>query len=264
VLLRHPYAGDLYAEIQDHLIEIVLGRHRRSEIQTPRGQEKTNVIKYNTDDMEGEPNNQYIEILQMQTLGKEIEELTEEFILSKDIPYEVKAPVLEEAASLVHDIFQAPRNKIPLVEVLQQKQEALRKKGGVIFVGQPKPPEIGQPPDLSEIPKWRGRNQDGKPLDFIGEHYGKWLLTFGAEQDAIYQDQIRRHDPKLLRGMIDQLRREGQGRKIKEFVKPRSVRTDRELAGIEPDTLIHADRLSTAMRHRQAYRARKAPKPSSE
>jgi hypothetical protein len=119
-------------------------------------------------------------------------------------------------------------------------------------------------PDVSEIPQWQGRRQDGSSLDFLKAHYGQWLSAFGTEkkpqEDIIFQDQIRSHDPKLLRGVMNQLHEEGQGRKIKEVVKTRSARVDRELANLLPDSLTRAERLGAAMRMRQT---RKSPKSSS-
>jgi hypothetical protein len=111
------------------------------------------------------------------------------------------------------------------------KIEDTMKRGGNPPIHQPNQEIRGEAPDLSEIPQWSGAREDVPALDFLKEHYGQWLSAFGAEQDAIYQDQIRKHDPKLLHGVVAQLRWEGQNRKIKEFVKPKSARTDRELAG---------------------------------
>jgi hypothetical protein len=194
---------------------------------------------------------------------RRVEESIQEFA-SSDIPGEVKTPVFEVTASLVQGIFHAAQNKTPIVEVLEQKLETLRRKGGVVFVGEPKPAETGQPPDLSEIPQWKGRRKDGAALDFLQAHYGQWLSVFNSQQeDAVFQDQIRRHDPKLLHGLTNQLLWEGQGRKIREFVKPRSARTDRELASITSESLKHAESLSVSKRRRQA-KVRTAPKPSSE
>jgi hypothetical protein len=183
-----------------------------------------------------------------------------ELLSSDAISGEVKADVLEKTASLVQDIFQASQKHIPFEETLQQKAQALQQKGD-IFVHQPKPVE--QPPDLSDIPLWRGRKQDGKPLDFIQAHYSQWLSSFGAEQDYVFQDQIRAHDKRLITGIENQLREEGQGRKVRDFLKPRSVRTDREVEALTADSLRHVERLRAAMRRRQA-KTKSSPKSSSQ
>jgi hypothetical protein len=177
-----------------------------------------------------------------------------ELLSSDAISGEVKADVLEKTASLVQDIFQASQKHIPFEETLQQKAQALQQKGD-IFVHQPKPVE--QPPDLSDIPLWRGRKQDGKPLDFLEAHYRQWLSRFGAPEDAVYMDQIHKHDPKLLQGVRNQLREEGKGDKPRDFIKPRSARIDRELANVTVEDLKKNTRLASTFhtRHRRAAEA---------
>ena len=214
------------------------------------GQEERNYLKLHNSIMEGELFRSATEKVKMQTSSK-VAESIEAFALS-DIPEEVKVIVFEEAASLLQDIFQAPQNNTPIVEVLKQKQEALQQKGGIIFVGQPPPAETGQAPEFSAIPRWQGRKQDGMPLDFIQAHYGQWLSAFGAEQDAIFQDQIRKHDKRLITAIENQLREEKQGRKVRDFIKSRSARIDREVAAFTSESLNNAERLRAAKRRRQA------------
>jgi hypothetical protein len=230
----------LHSEANDN--ERFFGSEKQ-DIHVLSRQEKSNKPKSPQAIMERNPYSQEIEKTELQIL-------TEDFLLS-DIPNEVKATVFEETTSLVRDIFQAAQNKTPIVEVLKQKQETLQQKGGVIFVGQPQPPEAGQAPELSEIPRWQGRKQDGMPLAFIQAHYGQWLSAFDAEQDAVFQDQIRKHDPKLLQGVSNQLREEGQNRKVREIVKPRSARLDRELANVTVEDLKKAPRLASTFYTRQ-------------
>jgi hypothetical protein len=111
----------------------------------------------------------------------------------------------------------------------------------------------GADPGLTEIPKWRGVKKDGPAFNFFQTHYGRWLAAFDAEQDSIYQYQIGHHDPKLLNRVRVELRREGQN--LRDYVKPISVRTDREIARFTPDELKYAEGLSTAMKRRQARKS---------
>jgi hypothetical protein len=164
---------------------------------------------------------------------------------------EQKAAALTQTATVVHDIFQAFQEHIPVEVVVQHKDQGLKKKSGAIFVPQSHQERGGQTPDLSEIPQWRGRKQDGMALDFIQEHYGHWLSAFGAEQDAVFMDQIRKYDRRLITGIENQLREEGQGRKLGQFIKPRSARTDRELAHLTVGDLQRIPRLGSTLSSRQ-------------
>jgi hypothetical protein len=231
----------LHAEANDK--ENFFGFEKQDNHILPR-QEKRTKLKSHKAIMERNP-------YRKETEKTELQILTEDFLLS-DIPHEVKTPVFDLATSLVRDIFQAAQNNTPIVEVLKQKQETLQQKGGIIFVGQPQPAETGQAPEFSEIPRWQGRKQDGMPLDFIQAHYGQWLSVFGAEQDTIFQDQIRKHDKRLITAIENQLREEEQGRKVRDFIKPRSARIDREVAAFTSESLNNAERLRAAKRRRQA------------
>jgi hypothetical protein len=185
-------------------------------------------------------------------------------IIPHTMPAERPIPIPAEA------IFTVGKTPHPQDEAIKQmmggvmerlgKIEDMAKRGSITS----NIPEARiETPDISQIPLWQGRRQDGRGLDFLQAHYGQWLSAFGAAQDNVFQDQIRKHDPKILQGVTTQLRGEGQNRKIRDFVKPRSVRTDREFADINPEALKHADRLSAAMKMRQVYKARKSPRPSS-
>ena len=191
---------------------------------------------------------------------RKMTESTEVFLSSHDISDTAKADVLEKTASLVHDIFQASQKHIPFEEALQLKAKALQPKTGDSFIHRPKPEVRGQTPDVSNIPLWRGRKKDGMPLDFIQTHYGPCLSAFGAEQDTIFQDQLRARDPKLLQGVSNQLYEEGQGRKLRDFVKPRAVRTERELESFDLATLKQAHRIKGLLSRRRLKK--EAPKDS--
>jgi hypothetical protein len=187
-------------------------------------------------------------------------ESTDKLLSSHALSDTAKADVLEKTASLVYDIFQASQNHIPFEDTLLQKAKGLQQQTGDIFVHRPKPEARGQTPDVSNIPLWRGRKQDGMPLDFIKAHYGRCLSAFGAEQDTLFQDQIRTRDPKLLQGVSNQLHEEGQGRKLRDFVKPRSVRTARELESFDLETLKQAHRIKGLLSRRR--RKKEAPQDS--
>jgi hypothetical protein len=178
----------------------------------------------------------------------------------EDIRLEQAKSGMMERLGKMEDIVKrwgnSPNNSEHTAQIFQRKT-------GDNIAQLPKPEGNEQTSGLTEIPVYRNRKLDGNPLDFIQAHYGKWLSAFGAEQDMIFQDQIRKHDPKLLQGITTKLRYEGQGRKLRQFVKPRSSRTDREFASIDPDARKHVERLSAAMKMRQVYNARKSPKPPS-
>jgi hypothetical protein len=191
---------------------------------------------------EGEPKQGKggVETAKLQALKKFGDSL-EKVISSHDISDEGKVEIINKTTSHAVDIFDARQKGVSFEQSLQQKAQTLQKKE-VIFSHQPKQEKAVQPPDLSEIPLWRGRREDGMPLEFIKIHYGQYLSAFGAEQNSVFQDQIRAHDPKLLQGVINQFREEGKGRKVGDFVKTRSARVDRELKSIDPEYLREAHR----------------------
>src|SRR2546423_9364805 len=102
----------------------------------------------------------------------------------------------QETAKLIFSVGKTPQ---PEDEKLNQvvygvvekigKLEDILKHLGNPPIHQPKPEELGHPPDLSQIPQWRSRKRDGRPLDFLQTHYGQWLSAFGAEQDNVFMDQ---------------------------------------------------------------------------
>ena len=73
------------------------------------------------------------------------------------------------------------------------------------------------------------------------------MSVFSADQDTIFQDDIRAHDPNLIKGIHNQLREEGQGRKLRDFVKTRSARIDRELESITVEDLKKNARLASTL-----------------
>lgn len=90
------------------------------------------------------------------------------------------------------------------------------------------------------------------PLEFIREHYGQWLSAFGAEEDRVFQDQIRAHDRKLMQGLRSQLHEERKNRKgeerfVRDFIKSRSARVDREPENISIEDIKKNPRLATTL-----------------
>jgi hypothetical protein len=203
---------------------------------------------------------------------KELEDSVEEKLKSSEDTTDVINIPLSVAVSLAPDINKASQKGVSLEEIkqaLQQKAQALSKKGE-IFSHQPKQEKALQPPDLSEIPLYRGhrgrRRQDSppevRPLDFLETHYGQWLSVFGAEENRVYQDQIRGHDRKLIEGVKNQLRAEGKGRKVSDIVKTRSARVDRELENVSVEDLKRKPQLAGTLYSREKRAADKAKAPS--
>jgi hypothetical protein len=199
---------------------------------------------------------QGVETTNLQAL-KEFGDSVEEKLKSSEETSDVFNKAVSLAVSLAPDIHKASQKGVALEEikeVLQRKAQALPKKGD-IFSPRPKQEKAVQPPDLSKIPLWQGRKRGEMPLDYLKTHYGQYLSVFGAEQNSVFQDQIRAHDPKLVQGVINQLREEGKGRKVGGFVKTRSARVDRELENIDPEHLREAHRLKSADRRRRRKKA---------
>lgn len=194
---------------------------------------------------------------------KKIRDRAEEFKSSKGIPDDKKIEDFNKIASHDVEIFDAFTRGIAIEEFIQQKAQTLQKKGE-IFSHRPKQEgAVQKPPDLSEIPLWRGSKLDGRALDFIKTHYGQYLSAFGAEQNSVFQDQIRAHDPKLVQGVKNQLRQEGKGRKLHDFVKTRSARVDRELENVTVEDLKKDPRLASTLYSRETRAAKaKATAPS--
>jgi hypothetical protein len=218
---------------------------------------------------EREPGQRTVEIARFQAL-KHIRVRSKGFISSNNISDEEKLEGLNEAKSLVDDLFEARLKGIATEDTLQQKVQSPQPKKAEIFHYQPKQEKALQPPDLSEIPLYRGhrgrRRQDSppevRPLDFLETHYGQWLSVFGAEENRVYQDQIRGHDRKLIEGVKNQLRAEGKGRKVSDIVKTRSARVDRELENVSVEDLKRKPQLAGTLYSREKRAADKAKAPS--
>lgn len=60
--------------------------------------------------------------------------------------------------------------------------------------------DIGEIPevDLSQVPLFLG-GRGSDPIAHLREHYGQWLTYFGANDDKVFQDQVRKHDLRLVK-----------------------------------------------------------------
>lgn len=220
---------------------------------------------------EGKPQ-QGVDTAKPQAL-KELEDSVEEKFKSSEDTSDVFNIPLSVAVSLAPAIHKASQKGVSHEEIkqaLQQKAQALPKEG-VVFSQRQKQEEVLQPPDLSEIPLYRGRRgrrkqgspPEVRPLDFLETHYGQYLSAFGAEENIVFQDNIRAHDPKLIQGVKNQLRREGKGRKVSDFVKTRSARLDRELENVSDADLKKTRRLASTLYSRETRAAKaKAAAPA--
>lgn len=218
---------------------------------------------------EGGPTQQGVETAKLQAL-KEIGDALDNVISSPDVPDAEKAEFIKKTASHAVESSEARQKGVQFEEFIQQKAQALPKKGD-IFSPQPNQEKALQPPDLSEIPLYRGRRgrrrqgspPEVRPLDFLKTHYGQWLSAFGAEENIVFQDQIRAHDSKLIQGVKNQLRTEGKGRKVSDFVKTRSARLDRELENESVADLKKTRRLASTLYSRETRAAKaKAAAPA--
>ena len=76
------------------------------------------------------------------------------------------------------------------------------------------------PPDLAPVPLFSG-NTSEELFRHLEEQYGQWLTHFGAEQDQVSLDLLRRHDPQFvdkLSQRISRIRR----RERQEYGEPRT------------------------------------------
>jgi hypothetical protein len=199
------------------------------------------------------------EIAKSHALGK-IGARVEQIITSPDL-YDI----FNNTVSFAHDIYNACKKGVALEEIEETLQQKALQKKGEIFPHQPKQEKAVQPPDLSKIPLWQGSKQGekAKALDYLKTHYGQYLTAFGAEQNNVFQDQIRAHDPKLIQGVKNQLRGEGKGRKVSDLVKTRSARVDQELENVSVEDLKKKPRLASTLYSRETRAAKaKATAPS--
>lgn len=161
-----------------------------------------------------------------------IGDIFRQIALSENMSDEDKMKAFDKSVSLVQDFFGAcQEGKISETDFRHNAQYSNKEK-------------YGETLDLSGIPFWRGRKQDGMPLTFLEKHYGDWLTAFRSDRDRVFQDQVRAHDLRLITGIHNQLREEDRGRKLHDFVKTRSARLDQELENATISDLIRDKRLA--------------------
>jgi hypothetical protein len=78
-----------------------------------------------------------------------------------------------------------------------------------------------------------GKGDD--PLEWLKVHYGHKLTYFGASEDTLFQDQLRKSDPGLLRALENRLyyakkRNGGTGVSLREIIPAKTDRSTRRLA----------------------------------
>jgi hypothetical protein len=108
--------------------------------------------------------------------------------------------------------------KSGMKERLGKLEDTLKGRGNASIARQPE--GSGQTPDLSKIPRYGGFRIDGDPLDYLQKHYGMGLSVYDAEQDTIFQPDLRRHDSRLLAAVDYAVGKAGWGLKLGDFVKP--------------------------------------------
>lgn len=161
-----------------------------------------------------------------------IGDIFRQMALSENISDEDKMKAFDKSVSLVQDLFgTCQEGKISETDFRQKTQYSNKEKDGETL-------------DLSGIPFWRDRKQDGMPLTFLEKHYGDWLTAFRSDRDRVFQDQVRAHDLRLITGIHNQLREEDRGRKLHDFVKTRSARLDQELENATISDLMRDKRLA--------------------
>jgi hypothetical protein len=142
-------------------------------------------------------------------------------------------------------------NKAALL--IQQQSQALQQKKEKMFLHLPKPGE--------NYPLYPGRTD---ALRWLEKHWGRFLKHFkpDLDRDYLYQDQLGKRDPKLLRAVIDQVaykKKRGEFSKettLSEFVPPKKKRIDLEIesvsAGVRTEDIKEIHRIGAAIKRRQA------------
>ncbi len=93
-------------------------------------------------------------------------------------------------------------------------------------------------------------------LEWLEKHWGKYLKKFNKDKDFIFQDQLRRLDPNLMKAVENQCCRNGL--KVKDFIAPKKERTDMELAIVGEYGILNAARLAIAKQRRSLSENKKS------
>jgi hypothetical protein len=108
-------------------------------------------------------------------------------------------------------------------------------------------------------PRWKERSEPRQsPIDFLEQHYGEFLVRFGAPQNRLFQDQLRHIDRPLFIALTNYLsdRFSSLGLRPKDFIPPKSERVS---ARIEQG---YADPRTTSARQQREHRKKLRQKTS--
>jgi hypothetical protein len=107
------------------------------------------------------------------------------------------------------------------------------------------------PEDQRSIP----RKNRVDPLEFLREHYGEFLVYFGASQNQISQSHLGEVDPVLIvsiRNRVNYLvRKQGWDTELREIVPPYSEFLTQQLEGVPRDRLLVSAQLGHALQTRE-------------
>lgn len=84
-------------------------------------------------------------------------------------------------------------------------------------------PQLPNPSD--NYPRYPGHGEDA--LKWLETHWGRYLKNFGADKDYLYQDQLRKLDPKListLKTMRYRASIDNSGKKLRDIIPIKSDR----------------------------------------
>jgi hypothetical protein len=84
-------------------------------------------------------------------------------------------------------------------------------------------PQLPNPSD--NYPRYPGHGEDA--LKWLETHWGRYLKNFGADKDYLYQDQLRKLDPKLISTLKTMRYRDyiaESGKKLRDIIPIKSDR----------------------------------------
>jgi hypothetical protein len=163
--------------------------------------------------------------------------------------------ISDEIEPFAHAIYKAYQKGVlfeEIKEILQQKKAQTLQKKGDVFLHRPKPAEVVQPPDLSEIVPWGSKEKSGPASKYLQDNYGHLLKLYNREldRDLICLQDLKVHDKTLWQGLYSEAKKTGI--KPSEYVASKSQRTKEAALGTDIDKVRELER--EAARQRQAMR----------